>query len=726
MIIAIIMLLLSFEYPAQNIALNKKYTLDQLPNYYLTGNSSPLTSLTDGVFTNGNFWTDKSAIGWQNVNNITITIDLEKNFYVGDILFNTARGAYANVYYPEHIFVFLSDDNQSFNYAGDIGADKKNISGAYQVTKFRLNNINCSARFVTLKIITKGLYAFCDEIIVLNGKSNNRGIGIAPKISNNQVETLVAFLRNIKNYRKNALTDLNRIYKSENKNSIFSFKDYNDLKACINDERLNPKELEYTLAKIGEFNAKILHQKYRTSFLFEQCNTAANIYPLYAPKKPQEKLHYNFTSANNKVQYGGFVLTNLSNKVQNFTFNTSVSKNGESLLSLYKVEYIEEKDGRKVPDPLIPITKTTTVPAGVSQLFIFKVSSKELNYKTIDLSIAGDSKNVKLNIKIKNKKLPLNDNLNAVNWAYLNSPMIEGQKASAVTDLAQHHINTIVVPSHYVPLPGDENFETLITYLKKIKKPDKILLFANYSSPNNQHLNKSINYLTPDWKATFINWYTSLLNHLAAIGIDSASVYLYPYDEVEAKDVSNFKDFSVWGRANVKGLKIFATFSNYDVFEYMSSSVDIAQILFKMNYKIKIKRNLPDIWIYKTENNARALSPYTYYRLMAWQAYYGGYKGIGFWNYSDIGSNLKYNFISENRLDWRADYAIIYNGNHKEILSSRRWEAFKLGIEDYQLLKLYEKKYGVTATKEKVKKVVENVNNIDLADNIRNEIINKL
>jgi hypothetical protein len=60
---------------AQNIALGKSYTLDPMPNYGWTTDSGDLTQLTDGVYTQGHFWTQTSTVGWDSTR-IVVTIDL--------------------------------------------------------------------------------------------------------------------------------------------------------------------------------------------------------------------------------------------------------------------------------------------------------------------------------------------------------------------------------------------------------------------------------------------------------------------------------------------------------------------------------------------------------------------------------------------------------------------------------------------------------------------------
>ena len=125
-------------------------------------------------------------------------------------------------------------------------------------------------------------------------------------------------------------------------------------------------------------------------------------------------------------------------------------------------------------------------------------------------------------------------------------------------------------------------------------------------------------------------------------------------------------------------------------------------------------------------NNSRSLSPYGFYRLMAWDAFIKDYKGIGFWDYADEGPGKQLNLITDPMPDLDHDYSVIYDGPGKEIISSRRWEAFRLGIEDYSILKTYAKKFGIEKTKSIANEVLAHPDDLNKADNVRNEMINSL
>ena len=78
--------------PRENIALHRPYTLDPAPNYPYCTNSDDATKLTDGQYTKGYFWTQKTTVGWENVRQAVITIDLGRVEPICGLSYNTAAG----------------------------------------------------------------------------------------------------------------------------------------------------------------------------------------------------------------------------------------------------------------------------------------------------------------------------------------------------------------------------------------------------------------------------------------------------------------------------------------------------------------------------------------------------------------------------------------------------------------------------------------------------------
>ena len=59
-----------------NLARGKRYTMEPSPNYKYCTDEGDKTQLTDGVYTKGYFWTQKSTVGWSHARHVIITIDL--------------------------------------------------------------------------------------------------------------------------------------------------------------------------------------------------------------------------------------------------------------------------------------------------------------------------------------------------------------------------------------------------------------------------------------------------------------------------------------------------------------------------------------------------------------------------------------------------------------------------------------------------------------------------
>ena len=97
---------------AQNLALHKPYTLSVKPNYKLSAPSTDKSSLTDGIYTDGYFWTQNTTVGWQDKKSVQISIDLEEIKPMGTITFSTAGGK-ADVHFPKNIYTFISKDGKT-------------------------------------------------------------------------------------------------------------------------------------------------------------------------------------------------------------------------------------------------------------------------------------------------------------------------------------------------------------------------------------------------------------------------------------------------------------------------------------------------------------------------------------------------------------------------------------------------------------------------------------
>lgn len=83
----------------ENVARGKRYTLQPTPGYPHCTDPGDTSQLTDGQYTVGYFWTQKSTVGWVRNQNLVITLDLGEHVPISGLSLNSAAGI-AGVKWP--------------------------------------------------------------------------------------------------------------------------------------------------------------------------------------------------------------------------------------------------------------------------------------------------------------------------------------------------------------------------------------------------------------------------------------------------------------------------------------------------------------------------------------------------------------------------------------------------------------------------------------------------
>lgn len=699
------------EVNGQNLALGKNVNFSSKPNYALTASTTDLIELTDGVFTKGRLWSSKGTVGWQRLNRLTVTIDLIKPDLVGEIFFSTARGIKSNVYFPSNIYVFTSNDKKKFDFLGDAAQDNINKEGEYATKKFGIN-ANRIARYISFVVIPKGKFIFCDEIEIFKGASNSVRNGVK-KVTYN-LEKFVDSLGK-HNYLINEL----RSQPSERDPLIKGNK--------AERKDLSIAELEDIKGKRDQLHANKLKARFLKNIILEKANPWEDISSNRMPSYNLNFLDYNFSIPFSGVTYGAFIITNAGK--ENVDFALSQSGNADANVKFYNAVYVPSKDFKQIIDPIVPLNNKLILNPGVAQMIIFKIYGNNVGVRKNFYSIKIGSSLKKLNITYNTLSIPKLDNknqINTINWAYLNSNILRDSKSQAAQDLKTHKINTIVIPQQYIPKLNNADFTQFKEYLTYFKYAKNIMLFSNYSLEANKSATKDMPFLSVKWKESFKLWYLKMVSAVKEQGFSEKQIYFYPYDEVKGNDIAVFQELIKWLKTEIPTVQIYATINNEEAKNQILPLVDIAQVSEKIFSSVNFSKNTGKIWIYKGAAPSRSLSPYKYYRLFSWEAFIDQVQGIGFWNYADVGRSKNKNLIIDEFIDNSNDYSVIYNGPNNSIFSSRRWEAFSLGVEDHQVLSLYEKKFGRKKAVDIAKQVINNASNLNLADEIKVKMLREI
>lgn len=154
-----------------NIALHKPYKFSARPNYRHCTDVGDAKQLTDGVYTEGYFWVQSGCVGWQKVRPVIITIDLGQREPIGGVSFSTAAGT-AGVAWPQSLQVFVSDDQKSWSYLGDLcdlGVKSKHPpQKGYGKFRYATDQLRGCGRYVAV-LAGSQPYCFVDEIEVWRG-----------------------------------------------------------------------------------------------------------------------------------------------------------------------------------------------------------------------------------------------------------------------------------------------------------------------------------------------------------------------------------------------------------------------------------------------------------------------------------------------------------------------------------------------------------------------------
>ena len=158
----------------ENLAKGCPYTLEPQPSYALCTDRDDKAQLTDGIYTAGYFWTQKTTVGWQHARPIVITLDLGADVPVRGVSYNSAAGV-AGVEFPASVVALISVDGRSYYALGDLVAlsMKRGLPavGKYSVHRFVADEMKAHGRYVKLFVDSAGAYCFTDEIEVFRGEA---------------------------------------------------------------------------------------------------------------------------------------------------------------------------------------------------------------------------------------------------------------------------------------------------------------------------------------------------------------------------------------------------------------------------------------------------------------------------------------------------------------------------------------------------------------------------
>jgi len=299
--------------------------------------------------------------------------------------------------------------------------------------------------------------------------------------------------------------------------------------------------------------------------------------------------------------------------------------------------------------------------------------------KSLDIQIVETE--VELRIKIWDTPLPKEQPLNLCNWSGTKQP--EG----TFEDQLAHGTNvfTRTVPPK---VRFDESGKII-----EIKYTDHDDFMARHAGKGTIlfHSLVSLTGPTPAFSSPWLKAYRSFIplwiKHLDQLGYGYESFAYYPVDEPGLENGKNVDRFLKWAklvRDIDPNIHIYTNPVALITMEQLEQMTPYVDIWAPMQTQIFPKEKLDFIhstktlwWNYDCADHAKNLSPLIYYRGQAWMCWHFEHSGIGFYTYYQ---GPEFWFQPESGFE----YAMIYEG--KGVVTSKRWEAVRDGVEDYTLL----------------------------------------
>lgn len=724
---------LEFAY-ARNVALGARYVMESDPAYEHTRDPLDKIQLTDGKYTSRHFWTTKTTVGWQQTDPIRIEIDLGKDHQLSDVCVNTARGEKADVSFPDRVDIFVSLDRDKYTYLGNVMQQADHQDGLYQVMKFCAGGLSAVGRYVWLFVQPRGPYTFIDEIEVLDQRTSIAG-RTTFDLLRKSVEDYQKKLRE-RGHAVNALrfaasrlrTTLDNGAGKEREHvdayeKIRSIIGKLDRESALDDSGLGRIESDLLAAHVGT-----LSNRFGAPIVIWRGDPWATFTIVETPKQQEEIVGVvNVDLLRRGAVSDAVNLTNASGTHQKvrITVQFETPRRQIPTVILREAMPIVTARARVRADPLLPLSSGEVVlrPGESKQIWITTLALDSepglFSGRLLFESLNGFAwtRSVPFEMRIWRGEMPRRQNVMVTNWAYLNWRPIEKVPEKAVNDLMEHHTNVFVIHPLQLPWPKASGKGWAIDYtdfdsaVRQHQGAEKYLFFMLFNDTHFRGLRSNHRFMSKEWKDMFTHWIKDWVGHIRELGLGYDQFAFYPFDEPRNEEDARvlFDTATVLKEIDPK-IRVHTTLLDVPLMDLtrLARVVDVFQLRTKdlSGLRARTLKGLgKDLWSYTASGGGKDADPLAFYRNQAWQAYKAGASGIGFWAYADSGSTGSVWNDMDGR---RPDYAVIYDFENG-IISSKRWEAWREGVEDFELLALAQARVTNKAEQDELSRHIDRV-----------------
>jgi|CXWL01.1.fsa_nt_gi hypothetical protein len=630
------------------------------PNYALSTDSNDIRQLTDGILATFPIWTSKQTVGWAAFTPIAIRLRIAKvgtnpGIHAGTIRVHSAKGLGAGVDIPRHIDVYTQGPGGHFHHVGSVTPSSEALTD--RQAHWLAIPVSAATDVLVVVLHASGDYVFLDEL-----EWRPAGAGQIPTAT--------------------SLPDANTILADSTRRT--------------RDVLTRAVEAEIVRTAIP-LEARAMHAWIEDPWGAIDPKRARGRVGAALPT-----LHIlGYVGEHESLCLGVVAGKDASSS----GLRPTVTGIPSEAIRLFEVRPVMAANGQRVYDPLVPLGINARIalrPGEPGYLWLdvnLAALGPGIHHWTLHVEGAGQTISIDGTATVMGYDGDNLKPLNAINWVYLSDLPILRQRDAAIRDLAAHGINTFVAhPSDIPGLTLDGRWDAaqgarLADSIALAKQGGMLLLYLGWGATKNP-VGYSLAHqaIDPAARNRLLEWVETLDAYLTTQGLSREQWALYPVDEPNLTGLRLLHVVADAVKRRHPTIRIYANLSPFaDPAVRTSDLEDLRPLIDYWQPSLAVVRGplgswftalQRDWWLYSNPKSpAKLASPLHDFRLLAWWAWHYGAKGIGFWSYSDTNGSSAWDDLDSRRPDW----AVVYE-SPDGIISSRRWEAFREGLEDYALL----------------------------------------
>lgn len=718
-----------------NLALGKPYALEPAPSYGLCKDPGDATQLTDGIYTEGHFWTRASTVGWGS-QMAFITIDLGQDQPLKGLSYNSAAGI-AGVHWPERILIFVSPDGQQWFDAGNLvtlNEPHNNLPafGQYGIRRIWTDQLKTHGRYVCLCVEPNfGSYVFVDEVEVYGGPPEYLQVAYTgrqfanprDRMKRSIVDDLLKtqFRRALEAVRDDIaqLPPAARPVCTASADKLAARVDAYESPADVKSLRavlpVDPVE-----ADIFKLQAAVWRAGKKPTLRVWNAQRWDPLDSFAEPKAGAVVKPVAVHLMNNETRAGVVNLTNAGDADLRVRLKVSGLPGGDGPSYLQVHEVLTVGTRWFVPvSAALPEAKRegkdwiVTVPAGMTRQVWLSFKPENLAAQTyagqIELTPAtGNKQVVPLQLVVYPFTFPKETTLCLGGWDYTDADAMYGitveNKAEVVAQLKDHLVNTPWAGSGVVlGVQADDNGQIkepvdTTRFDQWVKLWPEARMYMVFLNAGQEFSGSKIGEQGFGLKVGA--WARFWAQHMRELGKRPEQLGLLIYDEPNNK--TQYDIIVAWAKAIEAAAPELVTWEDPQPTEYvdapiMFEAVDVlcpfrAPFLDQeQKYRdmfLAAQKQGKELWFYNASGPARTFDPFSFYLAQAWHAFAIGGKGSHFWAFSDSGGVSCWN---EYPAEGNGPYCPQYL-DPTSVTTAKYMEACRESAEDFEYLTMLQKR----------------------------------